>query len=185
METTMSFDITVVPASLVPMFAAMESDEQREQAWSLVLGAAVSKLATDKDAKKAARDAAKLEAAKNKEDKRKEVADMCEDLGITPPSLVKSLHRTDKKVKAKDPKTGAEITKTPQVLCGVKFDVEGISGSLDLYISTGKGAKVTDATEVSVTEAHALALRMMAALEEAGFSVGVTTSDDEDETTED
>lgn len=178
METTMSFDLSTVPANIRSILELMpESD--RENAWNMMLAATTQKLAGDKEHAKKLRDAAKADAEKNREEKLQAVKDMCEDLGIEPPTLVKSLHRTDKKVKVTV--KGVEVVKIPQVLCGCKFNVEGMSGSLDLYISTGKGAKVTDATEVKVTEAHALALRLFHAIEEAGFSVGEST-DTEDET---
>lgn len=181
METPMSFDLSTVPANIRPLLEMMP-EESREQAWQLMLATATQKLAGDKEhAKKMREDAAK-EAADNREKKRQAVEDMCKDLEIPYPSIVKSLHRTDKKVKAS--KNGVEVVKVPQVLCGIKLNVEGISGSLDLYISTGKGA-VTAKTEVKVEEAQALALRIAHTLVEAGFTVGESTeTDPEDETEE-
>lgn len=182
METTMSFDLSTVPAD-VRSFLSMLPESDRENAWKVMLAGAAEKLAGDKEhAKKMREDAAK-EAADNREKKRQAVEDMCKDLEIPYPSIVKSLHRTDKKVKVKV--KGVEVVKVPQVLCGIKLNVEGISGSLDLYISTGKGAKVTAKTEVEVEEAQALALRIAHTLVEAGFTVGESTeTDPEDETEE-
>ena len=109
----------------------------------------------------------KEQAEQNAIRKRIELESRCNDLNIEVPALAKSLHRTDKKV-------GDKI---PQILCGVKFRSGGVSGSLDRYIATGKGGKVTAKVEAKVKEAQNECLLMLAALAEAGFTVG----DEEDE----
>lgn len=111
---------------------------------------------------RAARKEAKETAEANKARKSKELQDRCDELEIPVPKLAKSLHRTDKKV-------GDKIV---QVLVGVKYRAEGISGSLDLYVTTGKGGKLTPKVEARILEAQALALKSLAAMEDAGIEVG-------------
>lgn len=109
-----------------------------------------------------ARKEQKADAEANAARKAKELSDRCEELDIPVPGLAKSLHRTDKKVGEK----------VPQVLCGVKVRIEGISGSFDRYIPTGKGGKVTPKIEAKVIAAQNEILRMLDVLVDAGFKVG-------------
>lgn len=109
-----------------------------------------------------ARKEAKAEAEANAARKRKDLQDRCSSLEIPVPTLAKSLHRTDKKV-------GDKI---PQVLCGVKVQIQGYSGSFDAYVATGKGGKITPKIEAKVKEAQDNILKMLNVLEDAGFVRG-------------
>ena len=153
------------PATLRDKFPGMD-DETLQNIWNATLDAHKAQKGDASALRKAAKEAAE-EKAKNK---RQDLLDLCEEAGIPVPKLAKSLHRTDKKVDGK----------VPQVLCGVKFRAQGISGSKDYYVPTGKGAKLTPKVEQAVKDAQILALRGLLAMEEAGFEVG----DDEEENTE-
>lgn len=180
METTMSFDLSKVPAKAAAFLSTLP-EEQRADAWELLKATTVEIHAAAQASAKKMREQAAKDAADNREKKRESVQKMCDDIGIEYPSIVKSLHQTHKKVKTRV--KGVEVVKVPQVLCGLKFNIEGISGSLDLYISTGKGAKVTPKTEVEVEKAQALALRIADTLVQNGFTAG-EEDPESDETTD-
>lgn len=152
------------PATLRDKFPTMD-DDTLQNIWNSTLDAHKAQKVDAAALRKAAKEAAADKAAS----KRQELIDLCKEAGIPVPKLAKSLHRTDKKVDGK----------VPQVLCGVKFRSQGISGSFDHYVPTGKGGKLTPKVEQAVKEAQILALRALLAMEDAGFEVG-----DEEDTTE-
>lgn len=156
-EQQISFD--KIPSVFVGRLADMGlSDVQILAAWEDANKAVKEQRSANGDARKEQ----KAEAEANAARKAKDLSDRCETLGIPVPALAKSLHRTDKKVG----------DKVPQVLCGVKVRIEGISGSFDRYIPTGKGGKVTPKIDAKVIEAQNEILRMLDILVDAGFKVG-------------
>lgn len=156
-EQQISFD--KIPSVFVGRLADMGlSDVQILAAWEDANKAVKEQRSANGDARKEAKETAEA----NKARKSKELQDRCDELEIPLPKLAKSLHRTDKKV-------GDKIV---QVLVGVKYRAEGISGSLDLYVTTGKGGKLTPKVEARILEAQALALKSLAAMEDAGIEVG-------------
>jgi len=144
------------PATLRDKFPGMD-DDTLQNIWNATLDAHKAQ----KGDAAALRKEAKVLADEKAKNKRKDLEDLCAEAGIEVPKLAKSLHRTDKKVDGK----------VPQVLCGVKFRSEGISGSFDHYVPTGKG-KLTPKVEQAVKDAQILALRALLAMEDAGFVVG-------------
>jgi hypothetical protein len=148
-----------IPSGFIGRLAGMGlSESQILDAWNDANKAVKEQRSANGELRKEAKETAEA----NKARKSKELHDRCDELEIPVPKLAKSLHRTDKKV-------GDKIV---QVLVGAKFRAEGVSGSLDFYVTTGKGGKLTPKVEARILEAQALALKSLTAMEDAGIEVG-------------